>query len=190
MNPIAQCGHRHHVERRAKDCARRGPNPDRHRPWLAERRRRLVDQFWDSTDRSGECWVWLGKRDRKGYGRIRRNWRDLLAHRYAYELSVGPIPEGLLVLHICDNPPCVNPDHLFAGTAADNTRDMIAKGRARHPVGEAHQFALLTEAIVREIRTHRGRYQRGELTALAQRLGVAPETIQSARKGVTWKHVR
>lgn len=89
----------------------------------------MFDRFWNKVDRSGDCWTWQGSRDRKGYGRVSVNQRPVLAHRFSWTLSHGPIPDGLCVLHKCDNPPCVNPEHLFLGTIADNNRDMVAKGR-------------------------------------------------------------
>lgn len=81
------------------------------------------------------CWEWQKKRDQRGYGRltirINKKHKKAFVHRYAYELFVGPIPDGLIICHHCDNPPCCNPDHLYAGTHADNTADKIARGRFR-----------------------------------------------------------
>jgi HNH endonuclease len=78
------------------------------------------------------CWEWQRQRNWGGYGRLTLpNQRKILAHRLAWELEFGPIPDGLWVLHRCDNPPCCNPAHLFLGTTLDNTRDMDAKGRRR-----------------------------------------------------------
>ncbi len=95
----------------------------------------LADRFWIKVVRSGddECWGWSGTTN-KGYGRINVGGNMVLAHRVAWELTSGLIPPGMCVLHSCDNPPCVNPNHLFLGTHADNMRDMRAKGRHRYAV--------------------------------------------------------
>lgn len=90
--------------------------------------RPLADRFWSKVDRSADCWLWTGARTPTGYGAL--HGQERLAPRMAWTLSVGPIPMGLQVLHRCDNPPCVNPDHLWLGTQQDNMADMIAKGRA------------------------------------------------------------
>jgi len=75
------------------------------------------------------CWPWTGSKTLKGYGQLRWKYNSLVASRVSYELYVGPIPEGLMVRHRCDNPSCVNPDHLELGTAADNSADMVQRGR-------------------------------------------------------------
>lgn len=98
--------------------------PERHRP-------APVDRFWARVDKSGECWVWTGAALPAGYGRWKGAHRLVYAHRFSWELANGPIPDGMLVCHRCDNPPCVRPDHLFLGTPTDNIRDMNAKGRGR-----------------------------------------------------------
>lgn len=83
-----------------------------------------------SVDESG-CWIWQGATTNAGYGKIAVHGTLILSHRFSWELHHGPIPEGLYVCHHCDNPQCVNPDHLFVGTAQDNVNDMMAKGRHR-----------------------------------------------------------
>ncbi len=90
------------------------------------------DIFMNHVIKTGlnTCWKWRGAKLKHGYGRYSGG---LLAHRIAYELLVGPIPESLLVLHSCDNPECTNPKHLFLGTHSDNAKDMVSKGRNRHP---------------------------------------------------------
>lgn len=94
--------------------------------------RPLAEILWVSVDKSGDCWVWT-KSTRYGYGMFARRengkTKHYLAHRVSWELANGPIPEGLQVLHHCDNPPCVRPDHLFLGTQFDNMQDAAAKGR-------------------------------------------------------------
>jgi hypothetical protein len=97
----------------------------------------MIDEtFWARVDQSGECWLWQGSRNAKGYGTLQRHAvqpTPMLAHRYAWMLAVGSIPDGLNVLHTCDTPACVRPAHLFLGTLADNNADMRAKGRASAP---------------------------------------------------------
>lgn len=92
----------------------------------------IADRFWSKVDTDGDCWEWQAAKNPKGYGFFglgRRGDGHALAHRVAYELTTGSIPDGLCVLHKCDNPGCVRPDHLWLGTRADNNRDMIGKGR-------------------------------------------------------------
>lgn len=96
----------------------------------------LVDRFWEKFSRPKfGCWEWHGAKKSNRYGHIKRNSHDngtIQVHRLAYMLFFGPIPEGLLVCHHCDNPSCVRPEHLFLGTDLDNVRDMIKKGRANY----------------------------------------------------------
>lgn len=92
-------------------------------------RRTVNKDFWKNLDMTADCWEWQGSRNARGYGQIRKDGRYIYAHRAAYELTHGSIPEGLCICHHCDNPPCCNPDHLFAGTMADNMHDRDAKGR-------------------------------------------------------------
>jgi hypothetical protein len=158
---------------------------------------KLAERFWAKVDAGGgpaACWLWTASIFRSGYGQYtvdRRKEGGVLssyAHRFSYELSTGqPIPEGLLVLHSCDVKACVNPTHLRLGTAADNARDKISRGRARPPRGEAHHRARLTELAVLEIKD---KYLHGATThALAREYGVTPASIQGALVGRTWQHM-
>lgn len=112
------------------------------------------ERFWAMVDKRGpdDCWMWQGDTTNSGYGRLRIDDHTISTHRYSYELHFGPIPEGLGVLHKCDNRPCCNPNHLFTGTALDNNQDMIQKGRQRQPSGANHPFAKLSPEDVQEIR--------------------------------------
>lgn len=97
---------------------------------------RFADDFWTHVHKSHEhgCWTWTAKTEPKGYGR----WRSTLAHRESWRRASGDIPGGLWVLHHCDNPPCVNPAHLYLGTVVENVRDMIERGRNFIPAPKTH----------------------------------------------------
>lgn len=139
--------------------------------------------------REGECIVYTaGNPQRGGYGQIHVDGRMRAAHRVAWELANGPIPEGMVVCHRCDNPPCIRLDHLFLGTMADNNRDRDEKGRDRPPRGSKNGNAKLTEYQVAEIKVHIGAGQ--STYALAARYGVSQGVIWGIRAGRGWKHVK
>ncbi len=133
---------------------------------------------------SNGCLEFAGYKNSDGYGRIMRSGTSWAAHRLSYVLSSGPIPEGLVVMHECDNPACINPEHLKVGTIADNVHDMERKCRTRRRKGSAHQNAKLTEKDVVLIRT-----TDESVTNLAKRLGVTKTLVSRIRNGFTWKHV-
>jgi hypothetical protein len=155
----------------------------------------IEDRFWTHvTKADGDgCWTWNTAKPGE-YGRLGIGGSNDLAHRYSWTLHNGPIPNGLYVLHKCDNRPCVRPDHLFLGTHIDNVRDMCAKGRAYLQVnpgavsGERSPRAVLTEAQVIEIRS---RYSDRHLSAakVAAIYGVSAGTIDFVLSGKTWKHL-
>lgn len=142
------------------------------------------------------CWLWLGAMQTSGYGKVKepKSRRAIGAHRLSYSLHKGPIPDGMDVCHKCDTKLCVNPDHLFVGTRAENIRDCIAKGRISRGIkhalliaGEASGNARLTWAAVREIRSAQieGRETQEQL---AKRFGVSMPTVQAAAQRKTWKY--
>jgi hypothetical protein len=127
----------------------------RKREWDAGVLSARIASFWDNADRSGgpdACWPWAKQRHSRGYGYFCIKKRKKFAHRVAWELATGGDASGLVVMHSCDNPPCVNPAHLRLGTARDNAQDCIAKGRKLIVLGEDHGGAKLTEEDVVLIR--------------------------------------
>lgn len=149
----------------------------------------LAEQFaWYRPGKpsADECWDWEGSTDAGGYGQIGRDGTMLKAHRVSYELHVGPIPEGAWLLHSCDRPICVNPNHLRSGNARDNTNDALSRDRIRK--GEQHGQAKLTEQDVREMR--RKRAQGMTYLSIANQYGVGRATARNAILGVTWKHIK
>ncbi len=139
---------------------------------------------------SGKCWVWHGAKTPKGYGNFGGGTKGarwtVYCHRVSWEYHNGPIPEGLCVLHRCDNPPCVNPEHLFLGTKAENNADCWLKGRYNQ--GENRWSAKLKEI---EIPAIRALLALGFSTVRVGRLfNVSDATIGQVKRGISWKHVR
>ena len=154
-------------------------------PLDAPAQRRNGAPFWESVASvpSG-CLEWTAGLDGHGYGRTRWKGRGQGAHRVAWELTYGGIPEGLDVLHQCDNPVCVNPDHLFLGTQADNMQDKAVKGRALS--GEENPQSLLTASQVLEIRELAGTMTHREI---AEKYGVHKATVSDITRRQTWAHI-
>lgn len=147
-----------------------------------------IAAFWAKVDKSqGEdaCWPWTGNCCWHGYGvAVVGRPKTTKAHREAYRLTQGEIPQGKLVMHSCDNRPCCNPAHLSLGTIADNTADKVAKGRQTR--GSRVNTAKLTEAYVLVLR---GLSNDGvPIRVLAKKSGVSEKTARLAVRGLTWKH--
>jgi hypothetical protein len=162
-----------------------------------------ADRFWSHVDKSGECWEWTGRRLPHGYGRFDYG-RITLAHRVAWTLENGPIPAGLVVMHRCDNPPCVRPAHLRTGTMADNQRDMAHKGRAAtgdrngsrlyprrdgpwavgQSFGESNGQAKLTADQVLEMRA-----SGLKATEIARKYGISKAQASRILARTRWAHV-
>jgi hypothetical protein len=135
--------------------------------------RPIAERFWPKVDKSGECWIWRGAKNRNGYGTFMLGEFQARAHRVAYELTYGPILDRLMVCHHCDNPPCCNPAHLFLGTVADNAADMVKKGRQAR--GDHHGFRLHPESVLRGQANGNSATNR-RLRQHAKALGSAEET--------------
>lgn len=157
-------------------------------------------RFWDHVDFNGpefgelgKCWVITSRLRPDGYGYISVKNKRVLCHRFVYGEMVGEVTEGLCVLHRCDNPPCVNPDHLFVGTQIENMLDRDRKGRTgvEKRWGEKSGAAVLTEKQVKEIRAY---YRKGVIGrgcyVIAKKYKVAASTIYAIVKGEHWFHVK
>lgn len=154
----------------------------------------VEERFWMKVEKTEGCWIWRALRSDSNYGRfmVSRSPQKLVqAHRLAWELTIGPIPDGLWVLHRCDNPPCVNPAHLFLGTRMDNIRDMHAKGRASggsvpRP-GEMSPNAKITTEQALEIKR---RHRAGEgVTRVAAAFGISRSQVSRIATGKRWAHL-
>jgi hypothetical protein len=152
--------------------------------------------FWSHVPINSDmaaCHEWTGNHNTAGYGVFstgrRGNRRRYFAHRYSWEREYGPIPDGMFVCHRCDNPPCVNPSHLFLGTNLDNHRDMWAKGRGFRAVvtGERHYKSRVTVQQVLEIRR---RVAQGETQrSLAKEFGLSTTGLHHIARGDSWKDI-
>ena len=148
-----------------------------------------MKRFWDKVDKSGDCWEWIAGKNDNGYGRFHLNKKARSAHRVAWELTNGPIPDdgsyhGTCVCHRCDNPGCVNPDHLFLGNHADNLSDMAKKGRQANLKGQQNGRSVLTEEDVRRIRQLDVPQRK-----IARCFGVSSYAIFAIKSRKTWSHI-
>ncbi len=167
----------------------------------------------------GGCTLWMGRKNEDGYGIVYVEGRPKLAHRICFSIKKHAIPDGLCVCHSCDNPPCVNPAHLWIGTRGDNNRDRTAKGRTArttgdrngsrtHPetrlrgsaspfhalaekysIGVANNKAKLDDNKVREMRAIRAETMRS-FSSIAREYGVTKAAARFAISGITWKHIK
>jgi hypothetical protein len=163
----------------------------------------VEERFWKLVDKSGDCWTWKASLTTHGYGQFVLPYHHHIgAHRFAYELENGPVPAGLVVCHRCDNPPCVNPAHLWVGTQGDNLRDMHGKGRgntdswplaveasrtADRPHGEKHHNAHMTAEKIRALR--KMRQDGATYDAIALEFGIGKSLVAQIITRKTWKHV-
>ncbi len=145
-------------------------------------------RFWKKVEKgqNHECWLWIGLCNNKGYGQININGKHILTHRFSREIYFGKISQELCVLHKCNNPPCVNPNHLYLGTNKDNSEYMVKQNRQAK--GENHGRSKLTESQVKEIRRlcREGNFLQREI---AKMFNVGPITIWYIYTNKIWKHI-
>lgn len=153
---------------------------------MARPREDPVKRFWAKVQKAGhdDCWEWTASKFVRGYGQFSLDRKNVKAHRVSYEMHTGNSPGELQVCHHCDNPGCVNPRHLFLGTALDNVRDQIAKNRRHDVRGTRNGAAKLDERKVMKIRKafENGEYQK----AIAKRFGVSQGHVSEIVNGEKW----
>lgn len=142
-----------------------------------------LDHYTMYEPNSG-CWLWTGAVDKNGYGKLTVKYRDARAHRESYELHNGPIPDGLVVCHKCDVPACINPDHLFLGTHAENIADRDAKGRHVPSYGVDNGMAKLDPEKVLAIRASSGSQRQ-----IGVQFGVCQQNVSQIKRNTRWAHV-
>jgi hypothetical protein len=145
----------------------------------------LADRFWFSVQKSEGCWRWTGSGNGHGYGQITDAGKMMATHRLSWEMHNGPIADGLCVLHHCDNPACVRPDHLFLGTRKDNAIDMVGKGRQLR--GQANAMSKLEAGDIPLIRRAVAIGFRQKDVAAAY--GVDHRTVSQIARGIRWRHI-
>ncbi len=139
-------------------------------------------RFWKMVTKGSACWTWTGSLGGSRYGVFKLNGKLIKAHRASWVFSGQTIPDGMKVLHRCDNPVCVNPDHLFIGTQCDNILDMENKGRGRHPSGVDHSNAKLSATSVEFIRN-----SGDSMADLARKFGVSRQAVFKVKRNITWR---
>lgn len=153
----------------------------------------VAERFWPKVRKTDGCWEWTAGVTHFGHGRIRltiepKRHANAMAHRVSYELHHGPIPAGKLVLHKCDNPKCVRPDHLELGDHTKNARDRSARGRNADRRGDRHPNAKATPSIVCKIRSAY-RAECISQRSLAERYGMTQSWVSRIIKREAWRHL-
>jgi hypothetical protein len=146
-----------------------------------------VENFWKKVNKTESCWIWTGAKNKKGYGSfgVQAN-KTMSAHRFAWRWAYGEVPDNMQILHRCDNPSCVNPNHLFLGTNLDNVLDRENKGRGNQPRGSANGNARLNETIVIQI------LKLGDVLTqveIARRFHTTQGTVGKILRREVWRHV-
>ncbi len=148
-------------------------------------------RFFKNVKKTNTCWNWIGAIDMGGYGTYSKSSKKIKASRFSYEMHIGKIPAGLFVCHTCDNPKCVNPDHLFLGTAKDNYDDAVKKGRAKYGIkggviGPSWRRST-TDEVARKIKSELSTGKR--CAEIARQFGVTPRVVVGIKDGTSYKYI-
>ena len=190
------------AERFAKKQLGKITQPRRKKKSLIVSHEKLISNS-DGNHDPDKCWNWMKSKNTKGYGKTRSEGRLHYVHRLSWEFTNGKIADGLLVLHKCDNPSCINPNHLFLGTHKDNINDMMNKGRNNQPTGDLHGSKTKPESIARGIKVSTSKLNddlvleirklkkssNSSNYVIARHYGVSAPTIRAVVNGVSWSHV-
>lgn len=153
-------------------------------------REKAIKAFWNKVDigEINDCWNWKASCNKQGYGHVSFGGKHMQSHRVAWELTNGSIESGMFLCHKCDNPKCVNPNHMFIGTPKDNMQDMITKGRKINaaPKGEKHGMHKLTLNQVNDIRLIYASKKANQVQ-LAKQYGVSQRMISLIVRGENWR---
>lgn len=159
-------------------------------PFTPSRRDMTVEErFWSKVSKTDGCWIWQGTRGRSGHGALKVAGKMVGAHRLSWEFANGPIPPGAYICHRCDNPPCVCPNHLYAGDSTTNMRDRVERGdRGAWASGSDHVNAVLTEDQVSDLRRL---HQTGQWSQrqLAAHFGIAQVSVGRIVRREYWRHI-
>lgn len=166
--------------------ARRRAQRRRAKRGLATPRPSLEERFWAKVSKGADCWEWTAALGTTGYGVVTVRGRKQTAPRVAYELTMGPIPAGVCVLHRCDNRRCVRPNHLYLGSYRDNALDRESRGRSHDRGGVRNGRARVSAAEVRQLRELRGAVTQ---EALARRFGISQTQVGAIQRGISWSSV-
>lgn len=179
MSVCQECGAHYYVPPSHREKSSYCSRPCRAKAQSKWQMKDLATRFWEKVDKTETCWLWTGALLKTGYGSIRVNHKAERAHRVAYELTIGPIPEGMLLRHSCDTPRCVNPAHLIPGTKSDNTQDALERGQ--HVVGEDHYKCKIPNHAIATIRAALVAGVPGKY--LAKQFGVGESMISHIKNG-------
>ncbi len=176
---VEECDNKHHALKLCEKHYRRLKNTGTTKIRIRSRE----DRCWEQVHQCDNCWTWVASTDKEGYGNFKVKRKRCRAHIVSWEIHKGRIPAGMCVLHKCDNPPCIRPEHLFLGSVKDNSADMVTKGRSTK--GTRNPHAKLTEADVRNIRK---RYATTSITQreLSAEYGVVQQQISHIVNHKKW----